>query len=244
MAPTRRLNWKALLNARDLGGLATAGGRETRWGAVVRSDSLASLTPQGRAAVVAFGVGTVIDLRLPFEVEREPNPFAEPDHHGVTYHNLSFIDPAATPPSERITLADDYKGMLRRFGPQVGEVVTTIAGAGEGGVVVHCAAGKDRTGLIAALLLAVAGVAPEAIADDYALTIESLRPREERWLADGPGDRAEREAALRWSQARPEVMLEVLADADERYGGVDGYLLQAGVQPTDIDRLRARLLAR
>ena len=243
MAPSRRLEWEALLNARDLGGLPTAGGRETRWGAVVRSDSLSSLTPAGRDAAVAYGIRTIVDLRLPFELKDEPNPFAARDQHGVAYHNVSFIDPASRPPGMATTLAEDYLGMLDRFGRRVARVVTTIADAPDGGVVIHCAAGKDRTGLIVALLLSTAGVAPELIADDYALTAESLRSRDERYLAEGPGERAEREAAIRHFRARPEVMAEVLAGLDDRYGGAERYLLGIGVRPADVDRIRARLLA-
>jgi protein-tyrosine phosphatase len=239
---SRRLDWEALLNARDLGGLPAAGGRTTRFRAVVRCDSLSHLTSQGRAGLLGYGVRTVIDLRLPSEVEREPNPFALPDGHGVAFHNLSFIDPAATPPGDRATLADDYTGMLRRFAPQVAAVVAAVAGAPEGGVVVHCAAGKDRTGLISGLLLSLAGVPVEVIAEDYALTEANLRPHEQRWLDEGPGDRAERVAALEWGRARAEVMAEVLADTRDRYGGVERYLASAGVQPAAIDRVRRRLL--
>ena len=115
MAASRRLDWDALLNVRDLGGLPAVGGRETRWGTVVRSDSLAGLTSAGRAAVIAYGVRTVVDLRLPFELKDEPNPFATRDHHGVAYHNVSFIDPASRPPGMATTLAEDYLGMLDRF---------------------------------------------------------------------------------------------------------------------------------
>ena len=150
MPPSRRLDWDALLNARDLGGLPTADGRETRHGALVRSDSLASLTPAGRDAVLAYGVRTVVDLRLPFELKAEPNPFAGRGRHGVAYHNVSFIDPASPPPGIATTLAEDYSSMLDRFGRRVAAVVTTIADAADGGVLIHCAAGKDRTGLIVA----------------------------------------------------------------------------------------------
>ncbi len=243
MAPSRRLEWEALLNARDLGALPTASGQVTRRGAVVRSDSLTSLTPAGREALLAYGIRTVVDLRLPFELKSDPNPFARRDHHGVAYHNVSFIDPGSHPPTIAMTLAEDYTGMLGRFGQRVAAVITTIAGAADGGVVIHCAAGKDRTGLIVALLLSTLGVAPERIAEDYALTAESLRAHDDRYLAEGPGDRAEREATLRHFQARPEVMTEVLTGIDERYGGAERYLLQAGVRSKDLDRLRARLLA-
>jgi protein-tyrosine phosphatase len=94
---TRLLEWEGCLNARDLGGYATEGGRETRWGAVVRSDSPAALTEVGRAALAAYGVRAIVDLRLPAELADHPNPFAEPGDHGIAYTNVSFIDPPSPP---------------------------------------------------------------------------------------------------------------------------------------------------
>ena len=241
---TRRLAWEGVLNARDLGGYPAAGGRETRWGAVVRSDSLADLTAAGQAALAGYGVRTIIDLRLADEIAQDPNPFAQPGDHGIAYTNISIIDPAAGFPPDTYTLADNYLWMLDRFRGFVAEVMAAIADAPEGGVLIHCAAGKDRTGLISALLLGLAGVPAETIAADYAMTAELLRPREQAWLAAvPPEERAEREAMLARYAPRAEVMLEVLAGLEERYGGVEGYLLAAGVSPADLDRLRERLLA-
>jgi protein-tyrosine phosphatase len=240
---TRRLAWEGLLNARDLGGYPAAEGRETRWGAVVRSDSLAALTEAGRAALAGYGVGAIVDLRLADEIDRDPNPFAGPGDHGITYTNVSIIDPAAGFPPDTLTMAENYLWMLDRFAGQVAEVMAAVAGAPEGGVLVHCAAGKDRTGLISALLLGVVGVPAEAIAADYALTAELLRPRDEEWLEHGPGERAEREAILARFAPTAEVMLEVLEGLDRHYGGVERYLLAAGVSPADLERLRDRLLA-
>jgi protein-tyrosine phosphatase len=240
---TRRLTWEGLLNARDLGGYPAAGGGETRWGAVVRSDSLAALTQAGRAALAGYGVRAIVDLRLADEIDRHPNPFAEPGDHGIAYTNVSMIDPAVENPPESLTLAESYLWMLDRFAGQVAEVMAAIAAAPEGGVLVHCAAGKDRTGLISALLLGLVGVPAETIAADYALTAELLRPRDEEWLEHGPGERAEREAILARFAPTAEVMLEVLEGLDRRYGGVERYLLAAGVPEADLDRLRDRLLA-
>jgi protein-tyrosine phosphatase len=242
MSTERRLDWEALANARDLGGYPTIDGGAIRGGALVRSDSLSSLSHLGREALVAYGVRTIVDLRMPEEVERAPGPFSSAGDHGVSYRNVSFVDPAVEPPTDVVSLAEDYRRMLARFGPQVAAVVRAVAGAGDGGVLVHCAAGKDRTGLIVALLLGALGVAPEVIAEDYALTAERLRAEEERWLDEGPGTRAEREATLERVRARPEVMLEVLAHIDERYGGAAGYLTAVGVAPEDLERLRDRFV--
>jgi protein-tyrosine phosphatase len=238
---TRRLAWEGCVNARDLGGYATADGGETRWGAVVRSDSLAALTPAGRAALADYGVRAIVDLRLPAELADYPNPYAEPGDHGVAYTNISFIDPAAVPPDAVTTLAEDYLQMLDRYRQGVAEVMAAIANAPEGGVLIHCAAGKDRTGLISALLLGLVDVPAETIAADYALTAEYLRSKEQEWVENGPGERAEREAMAARYAPTAEVMREVLDQLTRRYGGVEQYLVHAGVTQDDLDRLRGRL---
>jgi protein-tyrosine phosphatase len=241
---TRRLAWEGAMNARDLGGYPAAGGRETRWGAVVRSASLGDLTTAGQAALAGYGVRTIVDLRLADEIARHPNPFATPGDHGIAYINVSMIDPAAGFPPQTLTLAENYLWMLDRFDGFVAEVMAAVAGAPEGGVLIHCAAGKDRTGLISALLLGLAGVPAETIAADYAMTAELLRSRDEAWLAAAPPEeRAEREAMLARYAPTAEVMLGVLNGLQERYGGVEGYLLAAGLTGADLERLRGRLLA-
>ena len=240
---SRLLDWEGGLNARDLGGYGTGDGRETRWGAVVRSGALGGRTGAGRAALAGYGVRAIVDLRLPDELDREPNPFAGPGDHGIAYTNVSFIDPAAAPPEEPTTLAEDYLRMLDRYRGGVADVMAAVAEAPEGGVLIHCAVGKDRTGLISALLLGLVGVPAATIADDYALTAELLRSRELEWLEHGPGERAEREAMVARFAPTAEVMLEVLAGLTERWGGVEPYLLAAGVSRGDLERLRDRLLA-
>jgi protein-tyrosine phosphatase len=239
---TRRLAWDGCANARDLGGYPTEDGRQTRWGAVVRSDSPAALTPAGRDALVAYGVRAVVDLRLPAEIAKHPNPFADPGDHGVAYRNVSIVDPAAGFPPDTVTLAENYLWSLDRFRALVATAMAAVADAPQGGVLIHCAAGKDRTGLISALLLGLVGVAPETVAADYALTAEYLRPRDQRWLENGPGDRAEREALLVRYAPTAEVMLQVLDQLGRSYGGVEAYLRRAGMAPGDLDRLRDRLL--
>ena len=110
-------------------------------------------------------------------------------------------------------------------------------------MLVHCAAGKDRTGLIAALLLGLAGVLAETIAADYAMTAEALRPQLEAWLDSDLAERAEREALLARYAPTAEVMLEVLARLADGYGGVEPYLLlEAGVPAAGLDLLRGRLI--
>jgi protein-tyrosine phosphatase len=241
---TRRLAWEGCSNVRDLGGYPTADGRETRWGAVVRADSLAPLTEAGRAALVAYGVRSIVDLRAPEEIAAQPNPFARPGEHGVAYTNVPFIDPAAGPPPPfTTTLADVYARMLDQYRSNVATIARVVARAPAGGVLIHCMGGKDRTGVVCALLLDLVGVPRETIGADYALTAECLRPLEEEYLEHGPGTREERERVLTVYMPRAEVMIEVLDRLDREFGGVQGYLERAGVSQDDLDRLRDRLLS-
>lgn len=240
----RLLKWEGCLNARDLGGYPTVDGLETRWRAIVRSDDPGRLTEAGQAALIAYGVRTIVDLRLPDELAEYPSPYALPGSHDIVYTHRSFVDPSASPPLDlaSLPLADDYKGMLDRFQSPIAKVMQAIASAPEGVVLVHCALGKDRTGLISALLLKLAAVPCKTIAADYALSAECLQPGTQEWLQCGQGERAERERELARSSPRVEVMLEVLDNLEERYGGVEAYLLGAGVIPDDITRLRERLV--
>jgi hypothetical protein len=216
----------------------------TRRGAVVRSDDPSRLTAGGRAAVVAYGVRLIVDLRTPDEITEFPNPFAAPGPHGVVYRHLPFNPPdrAPAPPLDR--LADEYTSMLDRSRTRVAAILRDIADAPPGCVLIHCVAGKDRTGLVAALLLELAGVPRDLVAEDYALTTEFLRARDEEWLARGPGSRREREEQYARYHARADVMREALAYLDATYGGPEAYLLGGGLTPDEITRLRARLVGR
>jgi protein-tyrosine phosphatase len=240
---TRLLEWEGCLNARDLGGYPTEDGRETRWGTVVRSDSPAALTEAGRAALATYGVRAIVDLRLPAELADDPNPFAEPGDHGIAYTNVSIIDPAAGFPPDTVTLAENYLWSLERFSGLMAQAMEAVARAPEGAVLIHCAAGKDRTGLISALLLGLVDVPAETIAADYAMTAELLWPREQEWLAGlPPEERAGLGAMVARYAPTAEVMLAVLAGLTERHGGVEPYLRSTGLDAGDLERLRRRLV--
>jgi len=217
------------------------GGRETRWGAIVRADNLGGLTEAGQRSLIDHAVQFILDLRTPEELRLHPNPFASPRQHGVAYSNVSLVDPAVPEPAFT-TLADVYKDMLDRFTRQMAEAITAIARAPDGTVVIHCMAGKDRTGLISAILLGLVGVPRDVIASDYNLTEELLRPHEEEWIATGSGERVDRERDVARFTPHAHVMADVLAYLDENYGGVDAYVRAAGVTAQDINRLRDRLL--
>ena len=177
----RHLDWDGCFNARDLGGIPLSAGGETRWGAVVRADCIDDLSAAGWSALQAHGVRTVIDLRN--DDERELDSSERPAGIETLHLPLDVIDDSdfwedwmhgpqfATPLY--------YAAHLERFPERSARVLTAIARAEPGGVLVHCVSGRDRTGQISMLLLALAGVAPEDIAADYALSAARLRPRYE-----------------------------------------------------------------
>jgi protein tyrosine/serine phosphatase len=133
-----------------------------------------------------------------------------------------------------------YLIFLEHFDHNVAAAIRAIADAPEGGVVVHCAGGKDRTGLLTALLLHNAGVGIDEIAADYALSEERLRPRHEQWFAEAENEE-ELERLKRMAQTPAESIAGVLEELERRYGTVENYLRQAGLTKDELHRARARL---
>ena len=193
------------------------------------------------AVLLARGVRCVVDLRMPEQAALNPSPFATPGAHGVAHHSLPFAGPVSSDDPGFGSLELQYRAMARCFTAVAAPVLAAIAAAG-GAVLVHCEFGKDRTGLVSALLLDIAGVPRETIANDYAASASALRPVFELFLADGPGDRPTREARLALFTPRPEAMIATLAHIDARHGGVERYLLDAGVSPDVLEAVRARLV--
>ncbi len=235
--PRRRLTFPRLLNARDLGGCPTLDGARTRWRSLLRADDLAQLDAAGLAALAEFGLVTVVDLRWRAETERHPSPIpaALPQVH---YRQISLLTPTEDEWRERS--ADATKELwncvvLEQVRLELHEVLAAIASAAPGPLLFHCIAGKDRTGLVAALLLALADVLPEAIAQDYALSSANLRAAYlERYAHLDPEQIL---AALHCPEEGAYNMLKFLAHA----GGVRAYLRDIGLAGDEIAALRARL---
>lgn len=245
----RRLRWDGCFNVRDIGGYPTADGSVTRRGALLRGDDLCRLTPAGCAALRDYGVRTIIDLRQPAQVAATPHPFGPDGVHAgaVRYHNLLLRDPRELPletaTGGRPTFLDIYRLVVDRSAPRVAAVVRAVAEAPAGGVLVHCQVGKDRTGLVVALLLALAGVPDATIAADYARSEVYLRPLyRARARAEGH-DQARRLPPDENRRSRPETMFGLLAHLRTAHGGARAYLLAAGLAPADLDRARDRLRA-
>lgn len=175
----RHLDWEGCFNVRDLGGLRTTDGRETRWGRVVRADALDGLTAAGWAALSAYGVGTVIDLRNDDELSADvaPRPASVrtlrlplDGSEDREFWNIWDSGPQFGTPLY-------YRPHLERFPERSAAVIAAIARAEPGGVAFHCGGGRDRAGQVTMLLLALVGVAPDDIATDYALSAERLPAR-------------------------------------------------------------------
>jgi protein-tyrosine phosphatase len=233
----RLLDFPALLNARDLGGYPTTDGSHTRWRSLLRSDDLAQLTAEGVQALAAYGVGTVVDLRWMEEIVLNPSPvtgFAPQ----IRYVHASLL--ADTPAQWRDLSKGCEKEMwkcvvLEQVRPQLRGVLRIIASAAAGPLLFHCVAGKDRTGLIAALMLTLADVKPEFIAADYAESTQMLGDAYlKRYKDADPQDVLEN---VRCPEQGVHNMLAYL----ESQGGIRAYLRAIGLNEMEIARLRARL---
>ena len=238
----RHLAWDACLNVRDLGGFATRDGRVTRWRSLVRADNICRLTWHGRTAMVRYGIKTVIDLRSTKELSLEHDPFTRPELAAVTHLNVPQLSDEFWARSDR--QMSGHEGDVLTFEtsrPNIAAMVRAIADAPEGDVLIHCHAGKERTGLAAALLLSLAGVDDDAINADHVASDAYLEPLYEAWLAQ-VDDAAVRARGTRHLRLVPDQMLRTLAALNERFGGAEGYLSDAGVDRDDLDRMRARML--
>jgi protein-tyrosine phosphatase len=242
--PRRHLPLDGTYNVRDCGGYLTREGRAVKWGVLFRADGLHRLTREGQAALLGYGVQTIIDLRRSEELKTAPNVFA--DSSDVQYHHVSLlVDEAfhAEPQRDPEPLVVMYRRILDERQEQVYKALSTFAGpAGLPGLM-HCTAGKDRTGLITALLLALVGVPHETIVADYALT--------STYLGDGFIEDIKQRALQRgftWEQyaplvaCPPENMAQTLLHIDEAYGGVSPYLRHIGLSQAQLSRLYEGLL--
>ncbi|WP_329090817.1 MULTISPECIES: tyrosine-protein phosphatase [unclassified Streptosporangium] len=233
----RNLDWDGCHNVRDLGGLRTADGRETLWGALVRSDAPERLSPAGWRALTDHGVRTVVDLRN------------DGDWRGGTVSRPAGLTTVRVPLDDRgdtafwTGLAEGlygtplyYRPFLERKAERCAAAISAIARAEPGGVVVHCMAGRDRTGLVTLLMLALAGVPAADIAADYELSAERLRPLFVKLGEPDEGPRIQAMLARANTTAR-EVIVATVESLD-----VESYLRGAGLGDGDLTAARARLV--
>jgi hypothetical protein len=240
----RVLSWDGCLNVRDLGGHVTEDGQTTAFGAVVRADSVRHLTERGWDQLVDYGVRTIVDLRRHDELERDPPLDVPVEVVHVPIDDGHWADLQETWRQQGDHDAGVYATYVRMtelLAANFGRAVETVADAPEGGVVVHCFAGKDRTGLTCAMLLRSVGVSIEDIADDYTLSEGNIRPLIDPW-ADAAPDDEERALRLRIGSSPRQVMVDTLTELERRHGDIAGYLREAGVSADALARVRERLV--
>lgn len=244
----RRIALDGPANFRDLGGYPARDGRTVRSGRVFRSDSLSHLSDADVSHLVdGLGLVTVVDLRAANEIATYGH--APLGGHGVTVHHLPIVDETrrprdtAEPDLASRPMAEIYGIMLERFADRFVAVLRVVADPANQPVVFHCAAGKDRTGLVAALLLGALGVDDDVIALDYATTAEHLDELLARQRARGPaGDEtAAVDPALLTAEAH--VMREVLTRLTMSHGSVAAYLHAHGLEERHLASLRDSLLS-
>jgi protein-tyrosine phosphatase len=253
--PERRLRLDGPVNFRDIGGYPAADGRSVRWGRVFRSDSLETLTPLDLARIDDLGIRLVCDLRR--DEERLSGPSKVEGYGQVRIEHLPIGGIAAEtkdmagrmlrgeiPEVSAAMMAEVYLTILELHPDSFGAVVRHAADAASLPMVVHCTAGKDRTGVASALLLAALGVDEETVAADYELSNEfqaRARVAVVRPQLDAAGiEFAKVEAYFMAPRA---VIAATLNGLRERWGGVESYLTgPAGLTPETIDRLRVNLL--
>ncbi len=175
-------------------------------------------------------------MEVPVDVVHVP---VLPDPASSHWDEITAISEAAPDGAAGTTAV--YLEFLERFPDGFAQAVAAVAGAGEGGVLVHCMAGKDRTGLVSALLLRLTGVPVADVAADYAVSERNLEAYSGPWIAEAP-DEHERERRRRIAATPAAAMTAVLAELDRR-GGAAGYLRDAGVSDTELEHVRTRLLA-
>ncbi|WP_433166479.1 tyrosine-protein phosphatase [Kribbella sp. CA-247076] len=228
------LDWPGCRNVRDVGGLPTGDGGRVREGVLIRADSLHFLSSEGVEAVRRSGVTRILDLRGDAEVSQWPTPFTD-DPLGV---RQSLQDPG-DPEHGQATIVAACTWMLDHRPELFAAAVKAIADA-DGAVVVHCHGGKDRTGMVVALALSVAGVPEDDIVADYFLTQERLAGWLAEQLADEP-DESKHPELIEFRDTRAESMVAILRHLDDKYGGAEAYLRHGGLTTEDLDRLRQRL---
>ncbi|MFR9722056.1 tyrosine-protein phosphatase [Streptomyces sp. MS19] len=237
----RHLDWDGCFNARDLGGLPLTGGGTTRHRAVVRAESPERLTPAGWDALAAYGVRTLVDLREDGEAGAG---YPVPAGRGIAYVRVPLDDTADTAFWQRCHARGwspatplYYRAFMAEKAARCAAALAAVARAAPGGVLVHCAAGRDRTGLVALALLALAGATADAIVADYDLSASRLTGFYAALGRHGEEALIQETLAAAGTTASAEVRA-LLTETD-----IPAVLHAAGLSPADATTLRARLTA-
>ena len=245
-AGRRHIIFEALFNVRDLGGYVTADGRTTRWQTLYRADGINRVSGTDVDRLTALGLRTVVDLRTPGEVEHRGR--FPTDDIPVTYHHLPVIretweswEVEADVEPVGFLLAR-YQEMLDEGAPALAAALEVLADPAAYPAVFHCAAGKDRTGVLAAVILGALGVDDDTVADDYGLSRGAMDTLVEWLRATMPEALdAMTDQPAAFLDAPPQAMHELLATVRADHGSMAGYLESIGVDAATVDALRRNL---
>ena len=243
--PDRLIPLEGAFNFRDLGGYRGTGGRVIRWGTLFRSDTLHELTASDVARLRSMGLATIIDLRTPRELEQTGRGPLEPE--AIAFRHLSVIgdggaggEAVAAPEVDDLT--ERYLWYLEVGGHALAEALSMLGDPASYPLVFHCAAGKDRTGVLAALVLDLCGVAAEAIVADYLITADRMELILGRYRSDPAFEARMAQVPPGRFGVEADTMERFLDILHRRFGGSEAWATAAGVPPASIEVLRDVLL--
>lgn len=240
--PGRHIALEGAVNFRDLGGYETTDGRRVRWRTLFRADGLSGLTQTDRGVIRQLGIATVVDLRTSAELEGGRFPVEEIP---VDFHHVPLLDTVPDPDSFDLTpgmLAAQYETIAADAAPQIGRILGLVASEETHPVIIHCTAGKDRTGVLVAVLLGVLGVPDETIVEDYALSAGAMAHLRAKLIERHPEGREVIERADGVFSAAPANITNLLEVLRTRYGSITAYARAAGAGPDVVAALRSVLL--
>jgi len=241
--PGRHIALEGAVNFRDLGGYQAGNGRRIRWRTLFRADGLSRLTQPDRAVLRQLGIATVVDLRTSSELEGGRFPV---DEIPVGFHHVPLLDTVPDPDSFELTpgmLAAQYETIARDAAPQIGRILNIVATREAHPVIIHCTAGKDRTGVLIAVLLGLLGVADETIVEDYVLSAGAMADLRRKLIERHPEGREVIERADELFSAAPINITNLLSVLRQRYGSITAYAEVAGAGPEVVAGLQRALLA-
>jgi protein-tyrosine phosphatase len=230
-------------NIRDLGGYPTSDGKTTRWKTILRSGAMDQLTPIGQQGLLDYGVKHIVDLREAWEAEKFPNVFMKSSL--INYSNCPLIGSESTNRDieSLSSLSAMYIHMLEQCQSQIKIILETIATQLESGCVLfQCWAGKDRTGIIAALLLSNARLPADIIANEYSVSHILLTERIQEWRSNALSSGRDMQRFEEDVSSRPETMLEILHYIEHHVGGIETYMRSIGLADEKITSLRTLMV--
>jgi protein-tyrosine phosphatase len=239
--PRRHIPIAGMFNLRDVGGYPTRSGGLTRWRTLLRGDSPHRLTDPCRAVFAEMGLGKVIDLRSDDELHASPGAWG--GLRVAKVHRPIYNADEADPAQWANDLRGVYRGIVTNRAVQLSAAVADVARGDHTPTLVHCAAGKDRTGLVIALALTLAGVSEDDVLADYALTSRYLHAGADAAVAQLYGASAAQTVDGRLLACPPEVLADTLRRIRTSHGGVEEYVLRNGTTRAELARLQRVLVA-